>query len=118
MTDRYPPDYQQNDYKLKAADKAALWIAGVAIVVRAGMQWAPHDPGAMIDYAWVTNFAVIVAGWLSIRSRVGDTAKSAEVVQAQTNGGLERRIETIVRRVLDDHDREVHGISQDDRKDK
>jgi len=92
--------------KLTPADRAALWIAGVAVAVRAAMQWAPHDPGAMIDYAWITNFAVIAAGWLSIRSKVGDQAKVTNQIQDQTNGGLDGRIEAIVRRVLDDQTRQ------------
>jgi hypothetical protein len=90
----------KNGYNVTGADKAALWIFAIAVVVRAVMQFAPHDPGGMIDYAWVTNFAAIAAGWLSIRSRVGDNAKTVERVQIQTSGELERRLEKVVRRVL------------------
>jgi len=90
----------RDQFKITGADKAGLWIFGIAVIVRAAMQWAPHEPGAMIDYAWITNFAAIAAGWLSIRSRVGDTAKVTERVETQTNGQLDERIASIVTRVL------------------
>jgi hypothetical protein len=99
------PKDHGSPYSITGADKAGLWIFVVAVLVRGAMQFAPHEPGAMIDYAWVTNFAAIAAGWLSIRSRVGDNAKTTERVENQTNGALEERIEKVVRAVITEQNR-------------
>jgi hypothetical protein len=102
------PKNNGSPYHITGADKAGLWIFGIAVGIRTLMQFAPHAPGAMIDYAWVTNFAAIAAGWLSIRSRVGDSSNTMDRVENQTNGSstspedLEERMEAVVRRVLSD----------------
>jgi hypothetical protein len=89
-------------FKLTGADVAALFIFALSLLTRAALQ-AFARPGQTTDYGWIMIFAGVAATWLSLGSRIGDTHRTVEKVDNQTNGGLDDRLKTTVREVLSEY---------------
>ena len=83
---------------MNSADKAALFIFTLAIIVRAiGQYLTPID--GMNDYSWVTTFAAVAASWLSLGSRIGDVIKKTGTIEhattQTTNVELDQKLDDI-----------------------